>query len=59
MLKIFVGMAVGSKMENSKEDETVEWLRDEITGLKHKSNMSVLNKKKLSRYELDELFATE
>jgi hypothetical protein len=46
------------KMEDPIEEEG-EWLRDEITGLKRKSNTTILNKKKLSKYELDELFTAE
>jgi hypothetical protein len=41
---------------NGSEDD---WLRDEVTGMKRKSSSAVLNKKKLSKYELDELFAKD
>ena len=39
--------------------ESEEWLLDEVTGAKHKPTMSILNKSKLSKYELDELFVEE
>lgn len=37
-------------------DEKDEFLLDEISGRKRKPVMSLLNKKKLSKHELDELF---
>jgi hypothetical protein len=37
-------------------DEKEEFLLDEITGKKRKPVMSVLNKTKLSKYEMDDLF---
>jgi|GEM_PF-5134051 len=43
--------------ENAIESE--ELLLDEVTGAKHKPTMSILNKSKLSKYELDELFSEE
>ena len=36
--------------------EESEWLLDEVTGEKRKPAMSALNKSRLSKYELDELF---
>lgn len=42
-------------MNNEKE----EYLLDEITGKKRKPVMSVLNKTKLGRHEMDELFLGE
>jgi len=36
-----------------------EWLRDEISTLKKKPIAASLNKNKLSKYELDNLFAME
>ena len=43
--------------ENMEEKE--EWLFDEITGMKKRTAISTLNKRKLSRYEMDELFVSE
>ncbi len=40
-------------------EEEEEYLLDEISGRKRKPVMSTLNKKKLSRYEMDELFVEE
>ncbi len=37
-------------------DEKDEFLLDEISGRKRKPVMSLLNKKKLSSFEMDELF---
>jgi len=42
--------------EEEKLDENEEFLLDEITGKKRKPVMSVLNKTKLSKYEMDDLF---
>ena len=36
-----------------------EWLHNELTGSKKKLATAVLNKTTISRYELDEIFATE
>ncbi len=46
-------------MYNEEIDEKDEWLFDEVTGSKRKPAMNVLNKQKLSKYELDELFSEE
>ncbi len=35
------------------------WLLDEVTGEKRKPAISVLNKRKLSKFEMDSLFAEE
>ncbi len=40
-------------------NENEEWLLDEVTGQRRKPQMSILNKNKLSKYELDELFCEE
>ena len=40
-------------------DADREWLLDEVTGEKRKPAMNVLNRNKLSRYELDKLFLEE
>ena len=40
-------------------DEKEEYLLDEISGRKKKPVMSTLNKRKLSRYEMDDLFMEE
>jgi len=45
-------------MENEVEDED-EWLLDEITGQKKKLSNSLLNKRKISKFELDELFVKD
>ena len=37
-------------------NEEEEYLLDEITGKKRKPVMSILNKTKLSKYEMDDLF---
>jgi hypothetical protein len=42
----------GFKMEESEE------LLEEINGIKRKSAIAILNKENLSKYEMDELFAT-
>ena len=43
------------KMDKEQED----YLLDEITGKKRKPVMSVLNKTKLGKHEMDELFLGE
>jgi len=45
--------------EEFEDGEQEEYLLDEISGRKRKPVMSTLNKKKLSRYEMDELFVEE
>jgi hypothetical protein len=40
-------------------EERYQWIFDEITGVKKKIAISSLNKRKISKYELDELFASE
>jgi hypothetical protein len=37
-------------------DEESEWLHDEVTG-RRKPSITLLNRRKLSKYELDEFFA--
>ncbi len=46
-------------MQEDSEDREDEWLYDEVTGNKRKVAMSILNKSKLTKYELDELFSEE
>ena len=46
-------------MEEETFEEKEDWLLDEVVGMKRKSNNAILNKKKLSKYELDELFASD
>ncbi|MBI2546710.1 hypothetical protein HYV81_06040 [Candidatus Woesearchaeota archaeon] len=41
------------------DDEKEEYLMDEITGKKKKPVMSALNKRKISRYEMDDLFVED
>ena len=48
---------MGGFMEKLEEEK--EWLFDEMAGERKKTNVAALNKKKLSKYELDELFASE
>ncbi len=45
--------------EEFEENEKEDFLLDEISGRKKKPVMSVLNKRKLSKYEMDELFVEE
>ena len=46
--------------EDFREDsEDKEWMYDEVTGQKRKDQMAVLNKRKISKYELDEVFTSE
>ncbi len=40
-------------------DEQEEYLLDEITGKKRKTVMSALNKTKLGKHEMDDLFLGE
>ena len=42
--------------EEFKDEDKEDFLLDEISGRKKKPVMGVLNKKKLSKYEMDELF---
>ena len=42
--------------EDLLEEDEEEYLLDEVSGRKRKSVMSILNKTKLSRYEMDDLF---
>ena len=46
-------------MFDEELDEKEEFLLDEITGKKRKPVMSVLNKTKLSKFEMDDLFLTQ
>jgi len=46
-------------MYNEELDEEEEFLLDEITGKKRKPVMSVLNKTKLSKHEMDDLFLVQ
>jgi hypothetical protein len=39
-----------------EHNEESEWLHDEIIG-KRRPNIALLNKRKLSKYEMDEFFA--
>ncbi len=39
--------------------EEEEFMLDEVSGRKRKPIMSILNKTKLSRYEMDDLFCEE
>lgn len=48
----------GINMYDENEDND-EWLLDEVTGEKRKPAMAVLNKRKLSRFEMDNLFTSE
>jgi hypothetical protein len=43
-------------MDEDNENVIEEWMLDEVTGMKRKPQMNVLNRQKLSRYELDDLF---
>ena len=43
-------------MQEEFDDEKEDYLLDEITGKKKKPVMSTLNKRKISRYEMDDLF---
>lgn len=45
--------------EEFEDEEKEDFLLDEISGRKKKPVMSVLNKRKLSRYEMDDLFVEE
>ena len=40
-------------------DDEEDYLLDEISGRKRKPVMSALNKRKVSRYEMDDLFLRE
>ncbi len=42
--------------EYELDDERSDFMLDEVTGKKRKPVMAVLNKTKLSKYEMDELF---
>ena len=42
-----------------QESENEDWMFDEVTGMKRKQTTAILNKKKVSKYELDELFAED
>lgn len=44
---------------NEKMADENDFLLDEVSGRRRKPIMSILNKGKLSRYEMDELFCEE
>lgn len=46
-------------MEHYEDEERDGWMLDEVTGTKRKQATAILNKRKLSKYELDELFVSE
>ena len=46
-------------MEEEIMDEKDEWLLDEVTGIKRKHNIAVLSKRKLSKFEMDDLLLSE
>ncbi len=43
-------------MEDQKNNDEDEYMLDEVSGRKRKSVMSLLNKTKLSKYDMDDLF---
>jgi len=46
-------------MQDENIVEKDEWLFDEVTGMRKKPSIAVLNRRKLSKYEMDELFMSE
>lgn len=48
----------GDCMDEAIDENIDEWTHGEVTNQKIKSNIATLNKKKLSKYEMDEFFAT-
>lgn len=45
--------------EDELEKEEQEFLRDEVSGRKRKPVMSLLNKSRVSKHEMDDLFFME